>query len=58
MAQLEHVEGEVCLISEATPICNKEGFWKPSDAGEEVILPRPNFPCCHISTVDTGWGVL
>jgi hypothetical protein len=46
------------LIGETTPICNWEGFWKPSIAGEEVILPRMNFPFRQIGAVDTGWGVL
>ncbi len=54
----EHVEGVVCLISEATPICVREGFWKPSDAREEVILPSPNFPFCWIVAVDVRWGLL
>ncbi len=53
-----HVEGEVYLISETTPICNWEGFWEPSDAREEVILPRTSFPFCRIGAVDVGWGVL
>ncbi len=58
MARPKHVEGEVCLINEATPICNWGGFWKPTDAREEVILPCMNFPFCQIGAVDIGWGVL
>jgi hypothetical protein len=30
----------------------------PSNAGEEVILPIPNFLFCLIGAVDVGWGVL
>jgi hypothetical protein len=57
MAWTEHVEGKVHLISESTPICNREGFWKPSNTGEEVILASPNFSFCQIGAVDVGWGV-
>ncbi len=58
MARPKHDEGEVCLIGEMTPICNWEGFWKPRDAREEVILPCTNFPFCQIGVVYVGWGVL
>jgi hypothetical protein len=44
MAQTEHIEGEIHLINELTPIFDRERFWKPSNAGEEVILPSPTFP--------------
>jgi hypothetical protein len=57
MAWTKHIEGEVHLISESTPICNREGFWKPSNTGEEVILPSLNFPFHRIGAVDVEWGV-
>ncbi len=40
------------------PICDWEGFHKPSNAGEEVILPHMNFPLRRIGAVDVGWGLL
>jgi hypothetical protein len=46
------------LISKATLVCNWEGFWKPSNAREEVILPHITFPFHRTGVVDVGWGVL
>ncbi len=46
------------MIIEMTPICDWEGFWKLSNAREEVVLPRTNFPLCQIGAVDVEWGVL
>jgi hypothetical protein len=56
-AWTEHVEGEVHLISESTSICNREGFWKPSNTREDVILASPIFLFCRIGAVDVGWSV-
>jgi hypothetical protein len=57
-AWLYHVEGEVYLVGEMIPICNWEGLWKPSNAGEEVVFPSTNFLFRQIGAVDVGWGVL
>ncbi len=46
------------MIGETTQIRNWEGFQKPGNAGEEVILPCTNFPFRRIGAVDVRWGVL
>jgi hypothetical protein len=37
-----------------TPVCNWEGFWKPGNVKEEVILPHTNLLFCQIGAVGVG----